>query len=270
MVKKIALNALGAILLYAGNDACVQAFQKDIAKVIPDRFGVFVNEVKKIPIDGNMSAEIVDVNIYKQRVNGKDVIQKTNDVIYCSKKFYATNLHFFDKQKESKVRTALLNILKQKGILIQNGDNGEYVILSNPLCPFCKMYVPKILQKLQEQNATVYLVDLPIGHLGGSEKFIAYQESALKKIPQSKEKIAYLKEMYAIKIDDKNLSKAENEMKRLYKKYTKEEYQKTSKKIVGNNIDIKFLMRYFNVKGTPSVLDKEGNLVSIKDLLEQK
>ena len=142
-----------------------------------------------------------------------------------------------------------LSITKDKEAFVYGNGKDEYVLFTDPECPFCKKfesYLPEIKDKVKIR---VFFYPLDF-HENARDLslYILSQKTTSQKIDA----------LYEFNIGD-NLSKVKNA------KYSKSELSKLEKQL---NEHIKIATE-LNIQGTPALFDKNGNSMVWVNMLEK-
>ena len=155
--KLLSTTLLLSVSLYANSDNSVIEFEK---KRVSQNPNVKLNEVsintkKELPLAG-WSGYIMDVKV---NVQGKDINAK--DVLFSDGKYISLELIDSETGKSLKdlVTPNLTDNYHDKSKLIAGNANAKekIVIFSDPLCPFCKDYVPDVIKYVNKNTNDIAL-----------------------------------------------------------------------------------------------------------------
>lgn len=161
--KILTMSILLAASLYADDNTIIEFEKKRISQnpnvQIKD---VKINTKKELPLAG-WSGYILDVeaNVQGKVINAKDIV--FSDGKYISLELYdASN----GKSLKDLVTPNLSDKYHDDAKLIAGNKNAKdkIVIFSDPLCPFCKDYVPDVIKyvKKNSDNIALYYYNFPL------------------------------------------------------------------------------------------------------------
>lgn len=162
--KILSISVLLATSLFANNDEAVVNFEK---KRISQNPNVQIKEVrintkKELPLLG-WSGYILDV---QANVQGKDINAK--DILFSDGKYISLELYDATNGKSLKdlVTPNLSDKYHDDSKLIAGNKNAKdkIVIFSDPLCPFCRDYLPDVIKyvKKNSDNIALYYYNFPL------------------------------------------------------------------------------------------------------------
>ena len=155
--KLLSTTLLLSVSLYANNDNSVIEFEKSRVSQNPNVTikEVSINTKKEIPLPG-WNGYILDVKV---NVQGKDVNAK--DILFSDGKYISLDLIDSTTGKSLKdlVTPNLTDNFHDKSKLIAGNHNAKdkIVIFSDPLCPFCKDYVPDVIKYVNKNKDSIAL-----------------------------------------------------------------------------------------------------------------
>ncbi|WP_456401925.1 DsbA family protein [Hydrogenimonas sp.] len=169
MLRLLTILIIGSSLAIAGGDTDVVNFVK---KKLRQNKGVKIKSVKvaeKLPIPGirGWSAYVVEADLELKR--GKDTRRVDFEtILFVSKQLIATEL--IDRKTGRNIRSILQpklpdDIYDESHLLYGKADAPHKLILfSDPLCPFCRMYVPELLKAIKSnpEKVALYYYHLPL------------------------------------------------------------------------------------------------------------
>ncbi|BBG65616.1 hypothetical protein NNO_0913 [Hydrogenimonas sp.] len=162
MLRLLTVLIVGSSLALAGGDADVVKFVKE--KLSRNK-GVKINSVRvaeKLPIPGvkGWSAYVVEADLELKRGKERRKIG-FETILFVSKNLITTEL--IDRKSGRDIRSVLQpklpdDIYSESHLLYGNPDAEHKIILfSDPLCPFCRMYVPDLLKAAKEHPDKIAL-----------------------------------------------------------------------------------------------------------------
>jgi len=248
---------IASSLAIAGSDSDVINYVK---KKLDRNPNVKINSAKvvdKLPIPGikGWSAYVIDLDINLTR--GKETRQiNFEDILFVSKNFITSEL--IDRKTghdvRSQIQPKLPKDIYDKSNLLYGNENAAHklILFSDPLCPFCRMYVPEVLKAAKNNPGQIalYYYHLPLKAIHpASETLVRIMEVAQK---EGKNEI--IDQMYKINIDPK--LKDEKKILEIVAKQTG--YKLSSKQIHEPWIDKKIekdrlTARKLLVTGTPTI-----------------
>ena len=154
--KILSVSILLATSLYADDNAIIEFEKKRISQnpnvQIKD---VKINTKKELPLAG-WSGYILDV---EANVQGKSINAK--DILFSDGKYISLELIDSETGKSLKdlVTPNLTDNFHDKSKLIAGNHNAKdkIVIFSDPLCPFCKDYVPDVIKYVNKNKDSIAL-----------------------------------------------------------------------------------------------------------------
>jgi thiol:disulfide interchange protein DsbC len=161
--KILSVSILLAVSLYADDNAVVEFEKKRVSQnpnvQIKD---VKINTKKELPLAG-WSGYILDV---EANVQGKVINAK--DIVFSDGKYITLDL--FDSANGKSLKDLVTPNLSDKyhddAKLIAGNKNAKdkLVIFSDPLCPFCKDYVPDVIKyvKKNSDDIALYYYNFPL------------------------------------------------------------------------------------------------------------
>ncbi len=204
MLKLLSILIIGSSLAFAAADGDIIDFVK---KKLRQNRGVTVKSVKiaeKLPIPGvkGWAAYVVEADIELKR--GKESRRiDFETIIFVSRDLMATEL--IDRKTGMSIRSILQPKLPDdiyaKSHLLYGDMNAKHklVLFSDPLCPFCRMYVPDLIKAVKEnpKEMALFYYHLPLSAIHpASDTLVRAMEVA--KLMGKKE---IIEKFYSIKID---------------------------------------------------------------------
>ncbi len=204
MLRLLSILIIGSSLAFAAVDSDVIDFVK---KKLRQNRGVEVKSVKiaeKLPIPGvkGWAAYVVEADIELKR--GKESRRiDFETIIFVSRALMATEL--IDRKTGMSIRSILQPKLPDdiyaKSHLLYGDMNAKHklVLFSDPLCPFCRMYVPDLIKAVKEnpKEMALFYYHLPLSAIHpASDTLVRAMEVA--KLMGRKE---IIEKFYSIKID---------------------------------------------------------------------
>ncbi len=257
MLRLLTVLIVGSSLAMAAGDTDVVNFVK---KKLMQNKGVKIESVKvaeKLPIPGikGWSAYIIEAKLELKRGKESRKID-FETILFVSKHLIAQEL--IDRKTGRSVRATLQpklpeDIYADSHLLYGNKDAEHKIILfSDPLCPFCRMYVPELLKAVKENpdKIALYYYHLPLSAIHpASDTLVRVIEVARL---QGKKEI--LDELYKIDIDPE--LKDEKKILKIVEKETglkvtpKQLHDKKIEKVILHD---RITARKMLVTGTPTV-----------------
>jgi thiol:disulfide interchange protein DsbC len=155
--KILSVSVLIASSLYASNDENIVNFEKKRIAQNPnvEVKSIKINTKKELPLNG-WSGYILDV---EAMVQGKSINAK--DILFSDGKYISLELIDSETGKSLKdlVTPNLTDNFHDKSKLIAGNHNAKdkIVIFSDPLCPFCKDYVPDVIKYVNKNKDSIAL-----------------------------------------------------------------------------------------------------------------
>ncbi|WP_457592210.1 thioredoxin domain-containing protein [Hydrogenimonas sp.] len=162
MLRLLTILIIGSSLAIAGGDTDVVNYVK---KRLMQNKGLKINSIKvaeKLPIPGvkGWSAYVVEANLELTR--GKDTRKiDFETILFVSKNLMTAEL--IDRKTGRSIRSILqpklpADIYAHSHLLYGNPNAKHKLILfSDPLCPFCRMYVPELLKAVKQNPDKIAL-----------------------------------------------------------------------------------------------------------------
>jgi thiol:disulfide interchange protein DsbC len=153
----LSISVLLTSALYASSDEDIISFeQKRIAQNPNVKIkSVKINTKKELPLKG-WSGYILDV---EANVQGKDINAK--DILFSDGKYISLELIDSETGKSLKdfVTPNLTDKYYDKSKIIAGNPNAKdkLVIFSDPLCPFCKDFVPEVIKYVNKNSDSIAL-----------------------------------------------------------------------------------------------------------------
>lgn len=162
--KILSISILIASSLYASNDESIVDFEKKRISQNPnvEVKSIKINTKKELPLNG-WYGYILDV---EANVQGKSINAK--DILFSDGKYISLELIDSETGKSLKdlVTPNLTDNFHDKSKLIAGNHNAKdkIVIFSDPLCPFCKDYVPDVIKYVNKNsnNIALYYYNFPL------------------------------------------------------------------------------------------------------------
>lgn len=155
--KILSISILIASSLYASNDESIVDFEKKRISQNPnvEVKSIKINTKKELPLNG-WYGYILDV---EANVQGKSINAK--DILFSDGKYISLELIDSETGKSLKdlVTPNLTDNFHDKSKLIAGNHNAKdkIVIFSDPLCPFCKDYVPDVIKYVNKNTNDIAL-----------------------------------------------------------------------------------------------------------------
>ena len=155
--KILSISILIASSLYASNDESIVDFEKKRISQNPnvEVKSIKINTKKELPLNG-WYGYILDV---EANVQGKSINAK--DILFSDGKYISLELIDSETGKSLKdlVTPNLTDNFHDKSKLIAGNHNAKdkIVIFSDPLCPFCKDYVPDVIKYVNKNKGSIAL-----------------------------------------------------------------------------------------------------------------
>ena len=155
--KILSISILIASSLYASNDESIVVFEKKRISQNPnvEVKSIKINTKKELPLNG-WYGYILDV---EANVQGKSINAK--DILFSDGKYISLELIDSETGKSLKdlVTPNLTDNFHDKSKLIAGNHNAKdkIVIFSDPLCPFCKDYVPDVIKYVNKNKDSIAL-----------------------------------------------------------------------------------------------------------------
>ncbi len=257
MLRLLTILIIGSSLAIAGSDADVVNFVK---KKLSNNRGLKINSIKvaeKLPIPGvkGWSAYVIEADLELTRDKKTRKIG-FETIVFVSKNLIATEL--IDRKTGMDIRSVLQpklpdDIYADSHLLYGNPDAKHKLILfSDPLCPFCRMYVPELLKAVKQNpdKIALFYYHLPLSAIHpASDTLVRVMEIA--KLRGRKDVID---KMYSIKIDPE--LKDEKKILKIVEKETgmkitpQELHEKRIEKVILHD---RITARKMLVTGTPTI-----------------
>ena len=155
--KILSVSVLIASSLYASNDENIVNFEKKRIAQNPnvEVKSIKINTKKELPLNG-WSGYILDV---EATVQGKSINAK--DILFSDGKYISLELIDSETGKSLKdlVTPNLTDNYHDKAKLIAGNPNAKdkLVVFSDPLCPFCKDYLPDVIKYVNKNSDSIAL-----------------------------------------------------------------------------------------------------------------
>jgi len=170
MLKLLISTILLSSLAYANSSDKVEDFLEEALSKNPKLMSVNVNVLNKIPLknEKNWNAYIVDVSAVikpkHQKIHQKMIWFSNGSVISADLTDLATG-----KSLKKSIQPKFKDIYYKKRNLIYGNANAKHkvAIFSDPLCPFCREYVPEAIQYMKKypKEFAIYFYHFPLGRL---------------------------------------------------------------------------------------------------------
>ena len=155
--KILSISILIASSLYASNDENIVDFEKKRISQNPnvEVKSIKINTKKELPLNGWYGYILdVDANVQGKSINAKDIL-------FSDGKYISLELIDSETGKSLKdlVTPNLTDNFHDKSKLIAGNHNAKdkIVIFSDPLCPFCKDYVPDVIKYVNKNKDSIAL-----------------------------------------------------------------------------------------------------------------
>ncbi len=204
MLRLLTVLIIGSSLAVAGGDTDVINFVK---KKLSQNRGLKIKSIEvaeKLPIPGvkGWSAYVVEADLELTR-DKKTRKLGFETILFVSKNLIATEL--VDRKTGMDIRSIIQpklpdDIYSESHLLYGNPDAEHKLILfSDPLCPFCRMYVPELLKAVKKNpdKIALYYYHLPLSAIHpASDTLVRVIEVAKRRGRKD-----VVDKMYSIKID---------------------------------------------------------------------
>ena len=155
--KILSISILIASSLYASNDESIVDFEKKRISQNPnvEVKSIKINTKKELPLNGWFGYILdVEANVQGKYINAKDIL-------FSDGKYISLELIDSETGKSLKdlVTPNLTDNFHDKSKLIAGNHNAKdkIVIFSDPLCPFCKDYVPDVIKYVNKNKDSIAL-----------------------------------------------------------------------------------------------------------------
>ena len=155
--KILSISILIASSLYASNDECIVDFEKKRISQNPnvEVKSIKINTKKELPLNGWFGYILdVEADVHGKYINAKDIL-------FSDGKYISWELIDSETGKSLKdlVTPNLTDNFHDKSKLIAGNHNAKdkIVIFSDPLCPFCKDYVPDVIKYVNKNKDSIAL-----------------------------------------------------------------------------------------------------------------
>ena len=155
--KILSISILIASSLYASNDESIVDFEKKRISQNPnvEVKSIKINTKKELPLNGWYGYILdVEANVQGKYINAKDIL-------FSDGKYISLELIDSETGKSLKdlVTPNLTDNFHDKSKLIAGNHNAKdkIVIFSDPLCPFCKDYVPDVIKYVNKNKDSIAL-----------------------------------------------------------------------------------------------------------------
>lgn len=155
--KILSISILIASSLYASNDENIVDFEKKRISQNPnvEVKSIKINTKKELPLNGWFGYILdVEANVQGKYINAKDIL-------FSDGKYISLELIDSETGKSLKdlVTPNLTDNFHDKSKLIAGNHNAKdkIVIFSDPLCPFCKDYVPDVIKYVNKNKDSIAL-----------------------------------------------------------------------------------------------------------------
>jgi len=203
MLKSLSAMMIASSIAIASGDSDVINFVKSKLNRNPN---VKINSVKvidkyPIPDTKDWSAYLISLDINISRGKKSRHIN-VEDILYVSKDFITSELvdRKTGRSARSKIQPKLPKDIYSRDNLIYGNENAPHklVLFSDPLCPFCRMFVPKVLEAVKNNpnEMALYYYHLPLSIHPAAETLVRIMEVA-----QKEGKSDIVDKIYNIKID---------------------------------------------------------------------
>ncbi len=257
MLRLLTILIIGSSLAIAGSDTDVINFVK---KKLSQNRGLKIKSIEvaeKLPIPGvkGWSAYVVEADLELTRDKKTRKIG-FETILFVSKNLITTEL--IDRKTGMDIRSIIQpklpdDIYSESHLIYGNPDAEHKLILfSDPLCPFCRMYVPELLKAVKQNpdKIALFYYHLPLSAIHpASDTLVRVMEVA--KLRGRKDVVD---KMYSIKIDPE--LKDEKKILKIVEKETgmkitpQELHEKRIEKIILHD---RITARKMLVTGTPTI-----------------
>jgi len=204
MWKSLSIMMIASSLALAGSDSdVIQYVEKRLSKNPKVKIN-HVEIVDKLPIPGikGWSAYMVDVDLNLTR--GQETRQiNFEDILFVSKHLITAELvdRRTGRDLRSMIQPNMPDDIYDASHLLYGNPNAEHklVLFSDPLCPFCRMYVPELLEAVKKNpdQMVLYYYHLPLVTIHPASQTLV----RIMEVAQKEGKNEIIDKMYTIKID---------------------------------------------------------------------
>ena len=278
MIKKTLLFSLATASLFA-LDKCAVDFADLIQKNIQTRYAknakVKANVIETFKVDKDWKGEILSISV---TLDGQ-TLPPRKQIIFCNeKKGLIAPILIKDKKdlSEEKLKEIkkeeIKKTLKNKKPLIK-GKNGTVIVFTDPMCPYCRKFLPIVIQTAKDRGDTLYLIEIQLPYHKYSDRYEAAMIYAKERL---KEKYpAFVAAVYS-RVDFRGQNYEEDTVKGIFKDYNlsysdfkkkENEYIQKAKNDFKENYKI---FSSLGIKGTPTIINGAGEKVDMSDYLGKK
>ena len=261
MVKKIILGTLIASRLFAGTQNSdttgVKKFLENALKSNPSLSNVNVKVRNIKDVDGLKGWKAENITV-SATISEKGNIRKINEpsTYFSNGTFMTNSLTNIKTGMQVTLEPKFLKSYYLKSNIISGNSKSKYkvVIFSDPLCPFCKKFVPKTLRALKKypEKFAIYYYDFPLSNLHpASETLVKIGEH--NRHVKGASKIDAVLDMY-----DSEINPSTRDSQKILSSYNDQFGTSVSmkdlksKKTLGNIRKIKEIASKLNINGTPT------------------
>ena len=256
MLKLLATLLLLNSALIANSNKLVEEFLSESFKRNPSVSSVKVNILDKVPVDSmkGWDAVIVEVDATVSKPKKRNIKQKmiwfvNGDIITQE----LTDMETGESLKDSVSPKMKSHHYKRENLIYGNlNAKHKVAIFSDPLCPFCSMYVPKAINYMKKypNRFAIYYYHFPLPSIHPAA--IELSKAAIAAELKGRKNVVL--DLYKVKINPK-----ERDVKKILKAFNK--VLKTD--IKPSDISAKEVIKHYNsdqsiiedlmVQGTPTV-----------------
>ena len=223
-----------------------------------------ISNVKVTVLDSEKVKQLKNWKVYNLQVsaklnnNGKTKTIKESATYFSNGVFMTSNMTNMLTGEKVSIKPKFLSSFYTNNNLISGTAKSAHkiAIFSDPLCPFCREKIPKLLRILKRypKEFAVYYYDFPLTNIHPASGTIVKINEALRLKNQDKNKVDIVLEMY-----DFDITPSETNATTILNKYNKQLGRSVTKNvieskkianIISNDSDIATKM---SVQGTPTV-----------------
>lgn len=225
MKKIISASIVASTLissLYAGNNIEVTDFLKKALQGNPNISEVKIEKKAEKKVDGLKGWKAENIAISARVKDGSKEGKLINETstYFTNGRFFANGLTDMKNNRQITLEPKFAKEFYRKENLISGSNSSKHkvVIFSDPLCPYCKKSVPKMLRILKKhpEQFAVYYYDLPLDSIHPASPVIVKINEKLRADKPSK-KVDTILEMY-----DFDIPYAERNEDKIIKAYNDE------------------------------------------------
>jgi len=172
LMSKLSATMLISVSLFAASNDEVETFLKNSLSKNPTVTSLEVKVVERAPLEGMNGWDSFIVSLQAMVKQGKEEREYKQRAIYFANDKVITS-ELTDLKTGKNLRDSVAPKFKpeyyKKSNLVYGNENAEHkvAIFSDPLCPFCRNYVPGALEymKAHPETFAVYYYHLPLERL---------------------------------------------------------------------------------------------------------